>query len=172
MPKFDGDSLGGDLAYDFTAYGHPDIVGVVPEPSRFAAKRFFKEVQTVFKSLQLVEEDDDSDTASPDQIVAVMNSVDDEEMFDKLTDGVTDCLARLCGGEEVPDSTVINVGDGPYNTNSQGTVWIGGSPTHAQLTALGYRPFMGFFGYLMQNLMNPELQAPATTRSPVRLRSV
>lgn len=162
MPKFDGESLGGDLAYDFTAYGHPDIKGAVPEPSRFAAKRFFKEVQQVMKSLSLVDETE-GDTASPDQIVEVMNKVDDEEMFDKLTDGITDCLARLCGGEEVPDSSAPDEGK---------TVWVGGSPSHAQLTALGYRPFMGFFGYLMQNLMNPELQASGTKNSPVRLRSV
>jgi hypothetical protein len=153
VPRFDGDSLGGDLAYDFTAYGHPDIVGTVPEPSRFAAKRFFKEVQQVFKSLDIAK-DKEADTTSPDQIVEVMNAVDDEELFDKLTEGITDCLAKLCGGEEK---------DGQ---------WSGGSPSHAQLTALGYRPFMGFFGYLMQNLMNPELQAPGTKNSPVRLRSV
>jgi hypothetical protein len=155
VPKFDGNSLGGDLAYDFTGFGHPDIKGTVPEPSRFAAKRFFKEVQQVMKSLDLVnEEDKDKDSASPDDIVKAMNAVDDEEMFDKLTDGVTDCLARLCGAEQKPEG------------------WVGGSPSHSQLTALGYRPFMGFFGYLMQNLMNPELQAPASMNSPVRLRSV
>lgn len=153
MPRFDGDSLGGDLAYDFTAYGHPDIVGIVPEPSRFAAKRFFKEVQQVFKKFSLVDKEAE-ESASPDSIVQVMNAVDDEELFDKLTEGITDCLARLCGGEEK---------DG---------VWNGGSPSHDQLTALGYRPFMGFFGYLMQNLMNPELQAPGTKNSPARLRSV
>lgn len=155
MPKFDGKSLGGDLQYDFTDYGHPEIQGIVPEPSRFAAKRFFKEVQQVFKKLELVDKDDESESASPDQIVDIMNKVDDEALFDDLTDGITDCLARLCGGEQTADGT-----------------WKGGSPTHDQLLALGYRPFMGFFGYLMQNLMNPELQAPATTSSPVRLRSV
>lgn len=153
MPKFDGASLGGDLAYDFAGYGHPDITGVVPEPSRFAAKRFFKEVQQVFKSLD-VAPDKDADSTSPDQIVEVMNAIEDEEMFDRLTDGITACLARLCGGEET---------DGK---------WTGGSPSFDQLTALGYRPFMGFFGYLMQNLINPELQASGTKNSPVRLRSV
>lgn len=153
MPKFDGKSLGGDLAYDFTEFGHPDIKGVVPEPSRFAAKRFFKEVQQVMKDLNVAKTDEDS--ASPNEIVEVMNSIDDEEMFDKLTEGITDALAKLCGADESADG-----------------VWVGGSPTHAQLTALGYRPFMGFFGYLMQNLMNPELQAPATNSSPRMLRSV
>ena len=157
MPKFDGSSLGGDLAYDFTAYGHPEIQGVVPEPSRFAAKRFFKEVQQVFKSLN-VAEDESADTTSPDEIVRVMNKIDDEEMFDKLTEGVTDALARLCGGE--------------LKGEGEDARWVGGRPSHEQLTALGYRPFMGFFGYLMQNLMNPELQAPASMNSPVRLRSV
>ena len=166
MPKFDGDSLGGDLAYDFTAYGHPEIVGVVPEPSRFAAKKFFKDIQLVMKSLDLVkDEDKDKDTASPEQIVEAMNAVDDEEMFDKLTDGVTDALAELCGntyrGVSESDGTTLHK---EWNND--------GKPTHSQLTALGYRPFMGFFGYLMQNLMNPELQAPATKTSPVRLRSV
>lgn len=154
MPKFDGDSLGGDLAYDFSAYGHPDVRGVVPEPSRFAAKRFFKEVQQVMKSLDLAP-DEEADTTSPNEIVEVMNAIDDEEMFDKLTDGVTDALARLCGAEQ-----------------SDSGEWSGGSPTHKQLSALGYRPFMGFFGYLMQNLMSPELQASGTKNSPVRLRSV
>lgn len=157
MPKFDGSSLGGDLAYDFTEFGHPEIVGVVPEPSRFAAKRFFKEVQQVFKQMN-VAEDKDADTTSPDEIVRVMNKIDDEEMFDRLTEGVTDALARLCGGEQKVDG--------------ENVVWIGGQPTHKELTALGYRPFMGFFGYLMSNLMNPELQAPASNSSPVRLRSV
>lgn len=160
MPKFDGASLGGDLAYDFAAYGRPEIAGVVPEPSRFAAKRFFKEVQQVMKSLDVAKTD--GDTTSPNEIVEVMNAIDDEEMFDKLTEGITDALARLCGATAETDVSV----DPPKVT------WSGGSPTHAQLTALGYRPFMGFFGYLMQNLMNPELQAPATTPSPVRLRSV
>ena len=163
MPKFDGGSLGGDLAYDFAAYGHPEIVGVVPEPSRFAAKRFFKEVQQVMKSLDIAP-DKDADTTSPNEIVDVMNRIDDEEMFDKLTEGITDALAKLCGGE--------------YQEYQEGTdttpkkKWHGGSPTHDQLEALGYRPFMGFFGYLMQNLMSPELQASGTTNSPVRLRSV
>ena len=154
MPQFDGSSLGGDLKYDFTAFGHPDIVGSVPEPSRFAAKRFFKEVQQVFKTLDIAP-DKEADTTSPDQIVEVMNAIDDEEMFDKLTEGITDALAKLCGGSQ-----------------SENGDWSGGQPTHKQLTALGYRPFMGFFGYLMQNLMNPELQAPVTTRSLGKLRSV
>ena len=156
MPQFDGSSLGGDLAYDFTAFGHPEIVGVVPEPSRFAAKRFFKEVQYVMKSLNVAKSE--GDTTSPDEIVEVMNAIDDEEMFDKLTDGITDCLARLCGAE--------------LKGEGEDAQWVGGQPTHKQLTALGYRPFMGFFGYLMQNLMNPELQASGTKNSPVRLRNV
>ena len=155
MPRFDASSLGGDLDYDFTKWGGKS--GTVPEPSRFAAKRFFKDVQRVFKELDIAP-DGDADTTSPDQIVEVMNAIDDEEMFDKLTDGVTDCLARLCGGEEKKDGESV--------------VWTGGSPTHQELTALDYRPFMGFFGYLMSNLMNPELQASGMKNSPARLRSV
>jgi hypothetical protein len=143
MPEFNGKSLGGDLRYDFSDFGHPDIKGVVPEPSRFAVKKFLRDVQAAFKSLKLAA-DDAPEQASPDDIVNTMNKIDDEELFDKLTESITDALAELCGG----------------------------SPTRDQLERLGYRPFMGFFGYLMENLMNPELSRPGIRNSQVALRSV
>jgi hypothetical protein len=168
VPKFDASSIGGDLDYDFGGkLGQDGVKGTIPEPSRFQVKKFFKETQKLFKSLKLVDEDA-PEQASPDSISNVMNSVDDEEMFEKLTDGLTDLAAELCGGEKILES-VVNKEDG---ATTEVTRWIGGSPTHAQITALSYRGFMVFFGYIMENLMNPELQRPVTRNSPGRLRSV
>ena len=154
MPKFDAGSIGGDLDYDFSELGQPGIAGTIPEPSRFAVKKFFKNVQAAFKELKLIDKNA-PDQASPDSIVSTMNAIDDEELFDTLTEKITQNIAELCGGEQ--------------DENGE---WSGGSPTHDQIAALKYRHFMVFFAYIMENLMNPELSRPGSNRSQVRLTSV
>lgn len=154
MPKFDEASVGGDLDYDFSKMGQPGVSGTIPEPSRIAVKKFFKNVQAAFKDLKLVD-NSAPDQASPDSIVQTMNSIDDEELFDTITEKITENVAALCGGERDEDGK-----------------WSGGSPTYDQIVALKYRYFMMFFGYIMENLMNPELSRPGTNRSQVRLTSV
>lgn len=156
MPKFDAGSIGGKIEYDFTEWGGGS--GAVPEPSKFAVKKFMKDVQAVFKEISPDEGKEDGEEEkdlSPNELVEKMNEIDDEQIFDKLTDGITDCIAELCGAKL-----------------SKSGEWSGGSPSHAELSTLDYRPFMGFFGYLMENLMNPELSRPGTNSSPRRLRSV
>ncbi len=157
MPQFNAGSVGGDLDYDFSELGQPGVKGTIPEPSRFAVKKFFKDVQKTFKSLKIVPEDA-PDQASPDSIADAMNAIEDEELFDRMTDGVTEALAQLCGGKRIEEGGTVR--------------WEGGNPTYDQLSALNYRPFMAFFGYVMENLMNPESSRPATNRSPVKLTSV
>ena len=166
MPKFDGSSIGGKIEYDFTEWGGPS--GFVEEPSKFAVKKFLKDVQTVFKELKLAA-DEEAESTSPDEIVKVMNDVDDEKVFDDLTAGINNALAELCGARLLKQETGEINADGFPVVNE---VWEGGSPSHATLTALAYRPFMGFFGYLMENLMNPELSRAGTNSSPRQLRSV
>jgi hypothetical protein len=170
MPKFDSKSIGGKIEYDFTEWGGQ--LGVVEEPSKFAVKKFLKDVQAVFKKLKVVE-DDERDSTSPDEIVRVMNDVDDEQVFEDLTQGITDALAELCGAQRM-DEEIPRDPDGPDGDlmPTVKTTWSGGSPSHATLSALKYRPFMGFFGYLMENLMNPELSRSDTSPSQRTLRSV
>ena len=159
MPKFDASSIGGDLDYDFDSLGQTNVKGTIPEPGRFQVKKFLKEVQNAFKELELVGKDA-PEQASPDAIVSTMNAVDDEELFDKLTDRLTDCIAELCGNTY----TVNEDGVKQWNTD--------GSPTRNQIAALKYRHFMVFFAYIMQNLMSPELSRPGTNNSRVKLTSV
>lgn len=141
MPKFDADSIGGDLEYDFTKWGGPK--GVVPEPPRAAVNGMMKKISSAFKEVGLRDEDADDESLTPDQVASTMDKVEDEEMFEKLNDHLLGALADVCGG----------------------------SPTREQLDALPYRPFMGFFGYLIGNLTNPEGSTPGT-KSSRRLRSV
>jgi hypothetical protein len=135
-----------------------------------AVKKFMKESQQLFKDLGLREDkgEEDDESLSPNELVETMNSIDDEEIFDQLTEGILGSLAQLCGARRMELPT------GELNEQGFPVVEIhyeGGSPSHAALSALPYRPFMGFFGYLMENLMNPEVSRPGTTISRRRLHS-
>jgi hypothetical protein len=170
VPKFSGSSIGGKVEYDFSEWGGP--AGVVEEPSRIAVKRFMQGAQQVFKDLGLrddKEDEDGEDSISPNDLVETMNEIDDEEVFDKLTEGLLGEIAMLCGAKRIERETPSEVGGEMPTTE---VTYEGGSPSYAVLTALPYRPFMGFFGYLMENIMNPELSRPVTTQSPRKLRSV
>jgi hypothetical protein len=102
-----------------------------------------KDVTVAFKDAGLAPETEEGEVLSPEQVADTMNKVEDDEMFEKLTLVLLDCLADICNG----------------------------SPTREVLEALPYRPFQGFFGYLIGNLTNPEGSAPGMNSSR-RLRSV
>jgi hypothetical protein len=145
MPKFDENSIGGELEYSFEKWlgAGKDHKGVVPEPSRPAVNQLMNKVQSNFKELGIVDEADDGST-TPSEIADRMNKIDDTELFEKMATAITEAVAEVCGG----------------------------TPSLKTLMALPYRPFMGFFGYLVGNLMNPESSAPVTNNSPRRLTSV
>jgi hypothetical protein len=146
MPKFDEESIGGELEYKFTKWldeKFKDRVGVVPEPSRPAVNALMKKVQGNFKEMGLVDESDD-DSTTPSEIADRMNKIVDDDLFEKMATKITEAVAEVCGGK----------------------------PSLETLMALPYRPFMGFFGFLVGNLMNPEASKPVTSTSPRRLTSV
>jgi hypothetical protein len=141
MPKFDADSIDGDLEYDFSKWGGPS--GTVPEPPQHAVRGLMKRISRVFKDSGLRKEDEE-DNITPGEVAETMDRVEDDEMFEKLNIELLDALAMVCGG----------------------------SPSKEELEKLPYRPFMGFFGYLIGNLTNPEGSTSGTTNSRKRLRSV
>lgn len=171
MPKFDSKYIGGEIAYDFSDWGGSS--GTVPEPSKFMVKKFMKDVNQIFVDLKLKEQPEDPDDmsmVSSNELVNIMNDIDQEEIFQKLTDGLCECIAILCGGKKTVTESMEgkSKGEMPNITES----WTGGSPSYDQLVALPYRPFMGFFGYLMENVFDPQSSRPDTNTSPARLRSV
>jgi hypothetical protein len=116
--------------------------GVIPEPSRKAVKHFMDSIQRGFKEIGL-RNADDPDATTPDEVVDTMNKIEDDEVFEKTAEMLTKAVAEVCGG----------------------------SPSFDELASLHYRPFMGFFGYLIGELMNPEVSRPGTNTTR-RLRSV
>jgi hypothetical protein len=147
MPKFDVNSIGGSLEYDFSdpqwlgpGDGHK---GFIPEPSRQLVNDFLKNIQAKFKEMGLVGQDA-SDSATAQQVASTLSNVDDESTYERIAEEITAEVAKLCGG----------------------------SPSLEVLQKLPYRPFMGFVGYVMGNLLNPEAGRPGTTNSPSRLTSV
>lgn len=141
MPEFNADSIGGDIKYNFEKWNGPK--GVVPEPTRAQVNNLMKSVTAAFKEAGLAPDTQEGEVLSPDQVADTMSKVDDDEMFEKLSNVLLDALSDICGG----------------------------SPSREVLEALPYRPFQGFFGYLIGNLTNPESSAPGMNSSP-RLRSV
>jgi hypothetical protein len=139
VPKFDASSIGGELEYDFSKWGGSK--GVIPEPPRFAVSRMLKRVDELFVELGL-RKAGDSEVKTPDDVIETMEKVNEEEVFEKMQDGLLEILAEVCGG----------------------------SPSREDLEKLPYRPFQGFFGYLMGELTNPEASKPDTSNSR-RLRS-
>lgn len=142
MPKFDASTIGGDIEYDFSKWGGPS--GVVPEPPRNAVSKMMRQISAAFKEYGLRDDNADDDSLTPDDVAKTMSDAeDDEETFEKLSVTLLDAVAGVCGG----------------------------SPSREVLDALPYRPFMGFFGYLIGNLTNPEGSRSGTSNSR-RLRSV
>jgi enamine deaminase RidA (YjgF/YER057c/UK114 family) len=146
MPKFDASKFA-PVEYDFTGFqdadGQPiNDKGTVPEPSRAAVAQMMTNVQNAFKELGI--ERDNTDT--PEGIVQAMSEVedDDEDTFQKMTDALAEAIAELCNGR----------------------------PSRESVLRLPYRAFMGFFGYLMEEVMSPEVSAPDTKRSQRTLKSV
>jgi hypothetical protein len=117
--------------------------GTVPEPPRFAVNKLLKSIDVTFKELGLKDSDDTSEL-DVDDVAETMNTIDDEEKFVKLQEALLDALTDLCAG----------------------------NPSREVLEALPYRPFQGFFGYLIGNLTNPEVSVSGTSNSQRRLKSV
>jgi hypothetical protein len=116
--------------------------GDVPEPSRDQVNKMMAIVQTAFRELGIGDEKDDLGT--PEAITRAMKSIEDDDVFEQLTAKLIVAIADVCSGH----------------------------PSKEALEALPYRIFMGFFGYLMGEIMSPEVSRPGmTTSQKGRLRS-
>lgn len=134
MPKFDASSVS-SLEYDFTSWGVNDR-GVIPEPTRALVNACMRQVANAFKELGLTDDEDDNDNGdmSVERVTSTINKIDDEAVFEALADRITDTVAQLCQGK----------------------------PSYESLAALPHRPFMAFFGWLMGEVMSPEVSKPDT----------
>jgi hypothetical protein len=151
LPKFDAKSFE-DVEYDFTGIRsaidgeYIQDKGVVPEPSRQLVSATMKAISKAYNELNPPDKDKGEEEvgSTPDEIAEAMEKLDDNESFEKMADALVGIISDLCQGHPTPES----------------------------LNALPWNRFMGFFGYIMENLLSPEASAPGTNDTPARLRSV
>lgn len=149
MPKFDASSVS-DVEYDFT--GWKGIKGSAYEGRTIDESGTVPEpsrqlvAQTMKRVSEAFKQTELGDVGeTPDEIAKAMEKVNDEETFEKLGDELLDAISELCDG----------------------------SPSRQAMEALGWRRFMAFFGYVMTELMSPEVgNAGGSNTQGKRLRSV
>lgn len=150
MPKFDASSVS-DVEYDFTGWmGTKGSVyaGVPIDDSGTIPEPSPDMVSQAMKRFSGAFKNVgiEEDVAENAQAVAdAMKKVNSEDTFKLMADELMDALAELCDG----------------------------APRRESLEALGWRRFMAFIGYVMGELMSPEvLKSDTSTTQVGRLRSV
>lgn len=147
MPKFDASAFE-DCEYDFTGIRsaidqtYIQDKGVVPEPSRHLVSATMGRIADAFNTVKPPSEGEDEVDATPEAITEAMERLSDAEEFEKMAEALLDVVSDFCKGH----------------------------PSKESLDALPWPRFMGFFGYIMENMLSPEASAP--NEKPRRLRSV
>lgn len=152
MPKFDASSVS-DVEFDFSGWkgikgspyeGQPiNEKGVVPEPSGHLVGETMSRITEAFNRMDMGAEVPEIETQ--EQLKEALTKISDADKFNAMSDELYAALGDLCQGE----------------------------PSMDALTSLGWRRFMAFLGYLMQELMSPEAETAGSSNTPAkRLRSV
>lgn len=152
MPKFDASSVS-DVEYDFTGWkgikGSPyegrtiDEKGVLPEPSPTMVGQTMSRITEAFKSMDMSEAQ--ADIQTHEQLHEALSKISDAEKFNAMSEELYGALGELCDGQ----------------------------PSEDALRSLGWRKFMAFLGYIMEQVMSPEVEgAGSNGTQDRRLRSV
>jgi hypothetical protein len=148
MPRFDAASVG-DVEYDFTGFKGTkgSIFAGVPIQDRGeipepSPDMVSRTMSRITGAFKKMDLGEIEET--PEAIAAALNKVDDEQTFKLMADELLDAVAELCDG----------------------------APRRESLEALGWRRFMAFLGYVMGELMSPEVLKNDTSTTQGRLRSV
>lgn len=149
MPKFDASSVG-EVEYDFTGWN--GVKGSAFEGRPIDDKGVIPEPSrhlvsvTMSRVTQAFKSMDIAEDVeeTPEGIAKAMEKINDEETFMKMGDELTEAIVELCDG----------------------------SPRRESIEALGWRKFMAFFGYVMGELMSPEVGNAGSGNTQKRLRSV
>jgi hypothetical protein len=163
MAKFSRESIA-KVEYDFSEFededGKPILdEGFVKSPSRKLVNSTMKKITKAFEDLGI-----ENVGENPQAITAAVNSVDDEDTdtFEKMTNSILFAMAELCGN--TPVKKTEDEDGNPINEQDQEIISFknDGKPSYDSLSRLDYVAFMGFFGYVMGEMMNPEVSTTGT----------
>lgn len=143
MPKFDASSIG-DVEYDFTEFKSVIDRQYIDDAGAIpepSPDLVGRTMKRISEAFDAIDMKDVGDT--PEEIGKAMKKIDDEQTFLKMSDQLLDAIAELCDG----------------------------APRRESLEALGWRRFMAFTGYVMSELMSPEVSKQDTGSTRKGLRS-
>lgn len=144
MPKFDASSLS-DVEYDFTGWKSVIDRQTINDKGVIPEPSSDLVGRTMKRITEAYKSTGMGDVdENPEAVAEAMQKIDDEETFQKMANELLGAIAELCDG----------------------------APKKESLEALGWRRFMAFLGYVMKELMSPELSSADTGNTPARLRSV
>lgn len=165
MAKFSRESID-KVEYDFSEFededGKPILdEGVVKEPSRKLVNATMKKITAAFDDLGI-----QGVSENPTAIASAMNSVgeDDQDTFERMTDSILYSMAELCGNTPIREERPEGL-EGPEGRSEDMPIKSfknDGKPSFDSLSRLDYVAFMGFFGYVMGQMMNPEVSTTGT----------
>lgn len=143
MPKFDASSFA-EVEYDFTGIRGTD--GEYIQDKGVVPEPSRKLVTDTMKRISAAYKDTTGEEidATPDAVAEAMQELDDDEAFERMADSLLEAICNFCQGHPTPESIAL----------------------------LPWPRFMGFFGYIMENMLSPEASSVATKATPKRLRSV
>lgn len=132
------------LDYDFRPFA--EIHGCTEEPSGDQVTDFQERQRAAFVKLGIDPNDDDNAEKTMLDLMASL----DKKQLEEIADEQIDAFAALCGAEQ----------------DAEGN-WSGGNPSRDQIASLPFRIRQSWFGYIAQEIFNPESQAVVTKLSPV-----
>lgn len=143
MPKFDASSIA-DCEYDLTGIRSVHT-GEYIQDKGVVPEPSRQLVSSTMKRISAAYRDATGEEvdSTPDAITEAMQEAEDET-FEHMSDALLEVIADFCQGH----------------------------PTKESLDALPWPRFMAFFGYIMENMLSPEVSAPGSNATPKRLRSV
>lgn len=146
MPKFDVSSVA-DVEYDLTGVRgvNGEFIqdkGVVPEPSRKLVGETMKRISAAYNE-NVAKQPDEEIESTPDAVAEAMQKLEDED-FEAISDALLEAIVDFCQGH----------------------------PSRESIEQLPWPRFIGFFGFIMENMLSPEASKPDKTKSTQRLRSV
>ncbi len=161
MAMFNGASVG-TVEYDFADFGMPEESGFIPEPSRHLMSDVMNEIQEVFRKVR----GEDIDPDDLDDVREALDRVGDEYSrgmdIGEMTDALVIPVARLCGNVPQYETQTI---DGEEQDVLVSWDESGGKPSFTAIDKLGFRIFLAFMGYVMEQMTSPEASSAGSRRA-------
>ena len=169
MAMFNGASVG-KVEFDFTDFGI-DERGIIPEPSRHLMAEVLEEVQDIFRRVR----DEEIDSEDIDDVRDALDRLGEDHArgmdVGEMTDALLVPVGKLCGNVPRYETQPDPENEGETIQVLVGWDQSGGRPTYDAIEKLGFRIFLAFMSYAMEQMTSPEAssgESPQNSTTPTR----